>query len=1003
MVKLNKAKKLLIVVLAAVSMLAGGLLGIFLAPTSHTNLSTVFANVGDEIEGNNNNLVKSYNSQLDEEEMGGGSQPASVVKSLSGVKVLSSESDEVKYSSGKDTFSSYLFDINNIMGYYAISEYLNEHLQPLRLNTTYYYDSTTVKYYALARQTNNSFSFKLHNDYEDIEVTVNYDKGAQPKSVEFMQRNTYNGDYYYFSAVIDFEKDTYVQTSLRSDDDSISHNHDRGHIKKHVKEYSYYFVDYNDFSKFDGYNIKNMKEGNAKDAHLDIMHGQLDRHGNFKDFKDFGRGFNKKGAVAFPSAEDLQVYAFNKYSVTIEKDHKGRQKLVTSQRKGMNDLLYQAATTFNSVELPEHFEQVDFTYQDENLKTTVADLRPELSSISENIKYWFEKEYNKDEYYFKTMEYDEFQLLITANRFIYAQLFEDYNAILSIKSFDMAWVAEYFYADENGTKVFRLAYDLSVYGDETGKYNMDKYTTSYETYNLRLNQIDDDVEYQILSYDEMSFATIGEKDKIYKLQYQTLKMNGGDTLDGHIIYYSTDGQTVVPFSQTFSEDVCNEFSALIEKVKSNTAQEDSGYSMTAFFVGDLSINIWRTKLGWSVLGSSSIKTLNVKFFQNGNMIFEGKPLRNSIKHAWVPGSAEIEIKYIIGELEKTAYAKLSIDNRLQWDSFKMVDHNATYIKDHAAMSFKASENTVFWQAKTGVEIISQYADAFGTEVGILNNTFDVTPFIPSFDEYKSNQNKYGQGVTIMIKYNSNSLEQTLKVKLSYSVTEYYLPVQKIEFRDVSIAFEENPSIFTINILPASYTFFESSISITNFGSDALTEHKLYFKENTISCEFDEQNFVCDLPLSGIESVACENKAGLYKIVSKKNKDGEELLYEIIYEVEQNLFSKDIVVIEYEAALENKDISANFIKTNDHKMELSWELSEQKTNPSLISCEVRRVGDTGEQESFSQDLNEGSTSVTIDMTGYFSYTVEIGFVFKDVALTLYATCEMYLVSWKTAQV
>ena len=443
----KKLRTSIISIVMVFALICTGLIVFFVMPTNYINLTKVFVNVGNEIEKNNNKLVESYNSQSDED-LGGENQELSSVKMLSSFKPMSNIEGEVDEVSGKETFNSYLQDINNVMGYYAISEYLHEYLNPLKLNTTYYYDSTSVKYFAIAHQMNNSFSFKLHNDYEDIEVNIKYDKESQPKAVEFIQRNIYNEDYFYLSAVIDFEKNTYNQITLRSDDDSISHNHDKGHMKKHVKEYSYYYVDYNDFSKFDGYIIKNMQEANAKDQHLDKMHNQIGKHGKFKDFKNSEKGFNKKNPVTFPAAEDLQVYAFNKYSVTLEKDRNGKQKLVTTQRKGVNENIRQAATSFDDIEIPEIFNQLNFEHNSENLRKNISELKPDMSKASANVKSWFESEYDPEQYYFKTMEYDEFQLLITSNRFIYAELFDDYKLILSIKSFDYEWEVKYIYSDE---------------------------------------------------------------------------------------------------------------------------------------------------------------------------------------------------------------------------------------------------------------------------------------------------------------------------------------------------------------------------------------------------------------------------------------------------------------------------------------------------------------------------------------------------------------------------
>ena len=131
MEKSKKIKFAITSVVVVIVLAIGGLLSFFLL-RKKDDFSNLLANVGDKLEQNNNNLVNSYNSS---------NTATAATFSCSGEQkaTLVSDSDTASIQKGEETFSNYIQNANLVIGYYAICEYLNEHLNPLKLGKTYYY------------------------------------------------------------------------------------------------------------------------------------------------------------------------------------------------------------------------------------------------------------------------------------------------------------------------------------------------------------------------------------------------------------------------------------------------------------------------------------------------------------------------------------------------------------------------------------------------------------------------------------------------------------------------------------------------------------------------------------------------------------------------------------------------------------------------------------------------------------------------------------------------
>ena len=463
MEKSKKIKFAITSVVVVIVLAIGGLLSFFLL-RKKDDFSNLLANVGDKLEQNNNNLVNSYNSS---------NSATAATFSCSGEQkaTLVSDSDTASIQKGEETFSNYIQNANLVIGYYAICEYLNEHLNPLKLGKTYYYKSSTVQYYAVAFQTDNSFSFVLHNDNEDISVVVVHENN-EPKSVTFTSRQKSTENYKFLNAVIDFTKNTYNQISYTCDTDNLLHSFEESNLSTLLDSFASFSVDYNDYSKYDGI-VASSLVGLGENLLKNIT-SLLNKYAKFDVLETIKDKLSLTSPINFPQPEDLQNYAFNKYIVSLEESSDGTLMLSTKQRKGMNSKVYEALTTFqnkfSNSAVPEQFSALSYTSTNNDLnaiistvfggsiKKTPSDILPDFTSFMSTVTSWLTNKYNKNTFYYKSEQLNGFDFYVGTNNLIILKQTETSLDFMIVTDQNSSFYIEYFTINETNTTSYNLLY-----------------------------------------------------------------------------------------------------------------------------------------------------------------------------------------------------------------------------------------------------------------------------------------------------------------------------------------------------------------------------------------------------------------------------------------------------------------------------------------------------------------------------------------------------------------
>ena len=569
----KKRNIIIISIASAVVVLLSVLLPILLIP-KYPPLSKLLNNVGDALEENNRQLVDGYNSK----ETQGLSQTVSTASQK--YAFASNEESGWEITEGEDTFEYFLASANDVIGFYAISEYLNEQLNPLKLNKTYIYKSSVITYYAVASRTDTTFSFKLHNPKEDVVVVVNHTKDTlKPLSVEFTERNTYTtGLYYYQYSVIDFEEDTFDQVSYYSKDEIYINDYSKDDFSQNVEEYNSCTIDYKN-ANFEGVRGKNKdKAKGPKDEEFDKFDNRTKKNGKFNVFKNFDKNFDTKNPKTFPNPEDLIAYSFNKYIINLEEDN-GKYILSTRQRKGIDQEVLNIFNDYAEGLIDysvDNFDAIlDYDVNGKDIRKTVDSFIPDINAFQDKLTDWLAKKYDPKEYYFKAQKHKGINIHIGANSLIICN--EGANTV-NLLSITKGYYNEilYFQTTNEGVAKYRVSYNL----DETSttpKYKnvtAEKYTTNLNPKDLKMLDYNDNapIVCDVLTHETMSYEmveTSTETMLVYKYASKPVEVTK-DTVY-QITKTGSDEQQNTVFETNVYNNVAQDLHRLLSKVKDNTS------------------------------------------------------------------------------------------------------------------------------------------------------------------------------------------------------------------------------------------------------------------------------------------------------------------------------------------------------------------------------------------------------------------------------------------------
>lgn len=859
-----KKKKLLKIlipsIIAGVLVIGGIITAVLLLRPKKFGDSEVFSEIASRLYANNAALAESYNNKDD---------------NFSSAPVFGSGMPNgLEVYEGEDSFESYVKDANLVMGYYAISEYLNEQ-DGIKMEKTYNYSSSTVQYYAIASSSSNEFSFKLMNSQEKIEVIINYKKEKKetiPLSIEFYQQQNYTGSFVYLSAIIDFEKSAYEQVSFTTNSSELPMNITAANAQNNFSKFSYFYVDYNDFSKFEGYDVKNFGYEYSEEVGEKVA-AYFKNYKKNLSFKNFENKFNQRKAIDFPNPEDLQVYAFNKYEVSLEKNEDGKLVLLTSRKNGMNEDVLDALNSYNKFTVPEIFESLNYTVEGVDTKIDHKTLYPSISAINSNIQNWIKNEYDKDAYYYKTIENEEYQILIYANKFMYSEFYENEAKLVSVNSFDDdSWKFKYYQSNNTSSFLYTISKSTSSYKVGEIEYFAEEYYFQKSEYDLKYSDLSfEGTYYTMKSFDSVLYRV--EKDKEgnvvnVKYVYENKKETDVEITEFEIL--KTGNQELVGRKSKYAINE-NYFDSINEEIKrftENAAGESQERADVGFTWGGLDIHFWRNKVSWDSPGSDPIETKYFKLVKDGKVLVSKKPLRGQYSHNFKGGIYEFYFTFTHKGVEKFSYIKFKIDGKYDWDKISIVDSKFNYTLTNGDVKFDVSETGVKWELLNGVALIEQGFNKNSTGY----QTMDASKKSMTLDEMYNGS--WGSSISVRVKYDGEFGEQFATVNLASTYVTYLKPTARNVFTGISGSFTDSISGMGLNY---KYTV-GTRESNDNYSADLFvfvnkisfillkdTKREIFYRENAEDLsEFTESEKIRVLA-PNVESAPIELNVGLYQI------------------------------------------------------------------------------------------------------------------------------------------
>lgn len=858
--KKKKLLKILIPSIIAVVLIVGGIIAAVLLRPKKFGDSEVFAEIGKRLYDNNTALAESYN---EEDEV-----------FLSGEPVFgSSQPNGLEVYEGEESFKSYVKDANLVMGYYAISEYLNEQ-DGIKMEKTYNYNSSTVQYYAIASSSKNKFSFKLMNGNEKIEVIINYQKNKKeitPLNIEFYQQQNYSSDYFYLSAVIDFEKSTYNQVSFETYSSELPMNITAENAKDNFSKFNYFYVDYHDFSKFKGYSVNNFGYEYSEEVGGKVA----DYFKSYKknlSFKNFDKNFNQKKYIDFPNPEDLQVYAFNKYEVSLEKNEDGKLILLTSRKNGMNEDVLDALNSYNKFTASDVFETLNYTVEDVDVQFDHKSLYPSIDGINANIQNWIKNEYDKDAYYYKTIEKDEYQILIYANKFMYAEFFENEAKLISVNSFsDGSWKFKYYQSNNTSSFLYTISKNRYTYTSEGVEYVADEYYFEKSEYDLKYSDLSyDGTYYTMKTFDSVLYYQVknsaGETTNL-RYVYENKGLVDSEITKYEILKSDNQEQVGIKSSHSISETYFDAINEEIKRFSENAAGESQERADVSFDWGGISVRFWRNKVAWVSTDRDTIETKYFKLVKDGKVLVSKKPLRSQYQHNFKGGIYEFYFTFMQKGVEKFSYIKFKIDGKYDWDKISIVDSKFNYTLTNGDVKFDVSETGVKWELLNGATLIEQtYNKGSGVQ------PLDANKRSFTLDEmYGGN---WGSSISVSVKYDGEFGEQFATANLMSTYVTYLKPTARNVLTGISGSLTDS---LTNTGLTYKYTVGDREYN-SNYSAEIFvfvnkisfislkdTRREIFYRENAEDLsEFTDSEKIRVLA-EGVESVPIELNVGLYQI------------------------------------------------------------------------------------------------------------------------------------------
>lgn len=861
--KKKKLLKILIPSIIAVVVVVGGIIAaILLTRPKKFGDSELFAEVGSRLYENNAALASAYNSQ------------EGVFESSAPV-FGSGNSNGIEVYEGEDSFNEYISNANLVMGYYAISEYLNEQ-DGIKLEKTYNYNSSTVQYFAVASSSKNKFSLKLLGGFELIEVVVNYEKSKKkikPLNIEFYQRQGQAGNYRFLTAIIDFEKSTYNQVAFETNLSELPDEISAEDSKNRFNNFNYFHLDYKDFSKYEGFVAKNIGlnpsglDGNKVSKYYKKYKKNL-------SFKNFDNNFNMKKYIDFPNPEDLETYSFNKYEVSLEENEKGEKKLITSRRNGMNSDVFDAINTYKKLSFSEKFDTLNYTVEGDEIKFDHKTLYPSIDSIYTNIKNWIKNEYDKEAYYYKTIDNDEFQILIYANRFMYSEMYENEVKIVSINSYEKgSWNFKYYHSNNTSSFLYSIKKKTYSYDANGEKFDVNEFYFEKSEYDLKYSDLDDDgTYYTTKTLDSVLYHQVTNKNKdIVNLQYvyETKDASDEKVTKYEINKYNDDAQVGIKTEHAVNETYIDSINDEIKRITENVANENQERSDVSFDSGGICVKFWRNKVAWQAANSfDEIETLNFKMIVDGKVIVNKKPLRSQYKHTFKGGIVEFHFDFMHKGIKKYSYIKFKIDGKYDWDKISIVDAKFNYTLTNGMIRARVSETGVTWEFLNGATVIEQRYNK-GSDVQILENTKRSLTINELFSsDYSSSSG------SLYVKYMGEFGEESALISLNANTVTYLKPSPREVFTGISASLSDS---FGDSGVSYTYTKLNGQTITSNYAADFFLKRnkiafifkdqkrEIYYREDVEDLsEFDESERIRVLDV-GVESVSFELKVGLYQI------------------------------------------------------------------------------------------------------------------------------------------
>ena len=444
-------------VVVAVSVLSVGLWGYFKDDNRKLSemekIERVLANVGTEIQSNNKTLASSFNKTIEDK----------LLDQENGKNIADYNKYEGKnysYIFGEEAFYNAIEKLNVYLERYVCFEYFYKFLGNSFLNKTFNIktdpESEESNIFSKYTCSYNHINLYVTNpndntfDFDDLKATLNFDEETlEPTSLEFVDKITDLSSSVPYTKTrfiyFDFEDKTFVFAQLTipgSSKISDVKKEEDSEFLKYVYDLKFYYIDFSDYSKFDGYEVsassgKSLAETGFKD---DIKLISEEEQGKFfskikgiyfSNLDNFAENFDMENTTPFEKGDEAQKYCQNKYKIEKNETDDNVVYLTIRQIYGIDESVMDAFQVIDDIYNEDYHEfdacsALDFMFNEISYEQKIQ-IDSKFLTLEDfaAIKNWLDNDYDEKKYYFEDVKINDELLATISNQEI--SIYKDYG------------------------------------------------------------------------------------------------------------------------------------------------------------------------------------------------------------------------------------------------------------------------------------------------------------------------------------------------------------------------------------------------------------------------------------------------------------------------------------------------------------------------------------------------------------------------------------------------